>query len=47
VIKEKWVFLPGTLAATLLAGIAVTAGLGLIATWRALGERPAAALRSL
>jgi putative ABC transport system permease protein len=44
---QDWTFLPGLLGATLAAGIALTAGLGLLLTFKALGERPAKVLRSL
>jgi len=47
VMNETWVFLPASLAETLALAIVNTAGLGLIATFRALSERPAAVLRSL
>jgi putative ABC transport system permease protein len=42
----EWVFLPGTLAATLALCIAVTLLVGFLGTWRALGHSAAPFLRN-
>ena len=38
VLEQDWVFLPGTVAGTVGLCILLTLGLGLLGTWRALGE---------
>jgi putative ABC transport system permease protein len=42
----EWIFLPGTLAATLILCIAVTLVVGFLGTWRALGHSSARFLRN-
>lgn len=46
-MRAEFVFLPMSLAITLAASIIVTIILGLASTWRALGQKPAAALRAV
>ncbi len=46
-MKVDFAFLPGTVAATTLATLAVTIGLGLGGTWRVLSRRPGPELREL
>jgi putative ABC transport system permease protein len=45
-MRIDWVFLPGTLAATLALCIAVTLAVGFLGTWRALGHAAAPFLRN-
>ncbi|MDE1148929.1 MAG: ABC transporter permease [Azospirillaceae bacterium] len=45
VMHMKWVFLPETLVLTSLISTAITLALGLVATWRALGQPAAPLLR--
>ncbi|WP_292532234.1 FtsX-like permease family protein [Methylocystis sp.] len=47
VMKIDFAFLPGTVAATTLAALGVTIGLGLAGTWRVLSRRPGPELREL
>jgi putative ABC transport system permease protein len=47
VMKIDFAFAPGTVAATTLATLAVTIGLGLAGTWRVLSRRPGPELREL
>jgi len=44
-MKMSFVLHPGTIILTILTGIALTLLLGLIGTWKALGQKPAAYLR--
>ncbi|WP_420391270.1 ABC transporter permease [Acuticoccus sp.] len=46
-MELDFVFLPTTALVAVVVAIAVTVGLGLIGTWRALGEAPARVLRNL
>src|SRR3546814_851260 len=46
VMDADWVFLPGTVLATVLLCTAITLLLGLAGTWRALGAKPAPILRN-
>ena len=46
VLEQEWTFLPGTVAATVAACVALTLALGLLGTWRALGEPAAPHLRN-
>ena len=46
VLDQEWTFLPGTVAATVAACVALTLALGLLGTWRALGESAAPYLRN-
>ena len=46
-MELDFVFLPQAALVAALVAIAVTVGLGLVGTWRALGEKPAAVLRNL
>ncbi|UOM36948.1 ABC transporter permease [Acuticoccus sp. I52.16.1] len=46
-MEIDFVFMPGAALAAVLLAIVVTVGLGLLGTWRALGERPATVLRTL
>ncbi|WP_036281220.1 ABC transporter permease [Methylocystis sp. ATCC 49242] len=46
-MKFDFVFLPGTIALTTAATLAVTIGLGLAGTWRVLSRRPGPELREL
>ena len=45
-MELPWTFLPGTLAVTILLATLVTAGLGLLGTWRALSVPAAPVLRT-
>jgi putative ABC transport system permease protein len=45
VMASEWIDLPLTVALTALGGVAVTVGLGLAGTWRALSVPPARVLR--
>ena len=45
-MRSEWVFLPGTIALTVAACIAITLVVGLIGTARALGHKAAAHLRN-
>jgi putative ABC transport system permease protein len=47
IMKLPWNFLPEVAAATLLAALVVTVGIGLIGTWRVLGQKAAPVLRTL
>ena len=46
VLEQEWTFLPGTVAATVASCVALTLALGLLGTWRALGEPAAPFLRN-
>ena len=46
VLNQEWTFLPGTVAATASLSIVLTLGLGLLGTWRALGEAASPYLRN-
>ena len=46
VLEQEWTFLPGTVAATVASCVALTLALGLLGTWRALGEPAAPHLRN-
>ena len=46
VLDQEWTFLPGTVAATASLCIVLTLGLGLLGTWRALGESASPYLRN-
>ena len=46
VLEQEWVFLPGTVAATASICVVLTLGLGLLGTWRALGESASPYLRN-
>ena len=46
VLEQEWMFLPGTVAATVGFCIVLTLALGLLGTWRALGESPTPYLRN-
>ena len=46
VLEQEWVFLPGTVAATASICVVLTLGLGLLGTWRALGEPASPYLRN-
>jgi len=46
VLEQDWTFLPGTVAATVALCIALTLALGLLGTWRALGEPASPHLRN-
>jgi putative ABC transport system permease protein len=46
-MEVGFVFLPGAAVTAVLLAVAVTVGLGLVGTWRALGEKPAPVLRNL
>ena len=46
VLEQDWVFLPGTVAGTVGFCILLTLGLGLLGTWRALGEPASPHLRN-
>ncbi|MCF8465810.1 MAG: FtsX-like permease family protein [Sneathiella sp.] len=45
-LEAKWISLPFTIIATILASVAVTLLFGLLGSWRALGEKVAPVLRS-
>ena len=45
VLEREWTFLPGTVAATVSLCIVLTLGMGLLGTWRALGESASPHLR--
>ena len=45
-MEAEWTFLPGVVAATTGLSLAVTLGVGLIGTWRALGQKAAPYLRN-
>lgn len=44
-MKAPWVFLPGTVVGTVLLSAAITILIGLVGTWRALGQKAAPLLR--
>ena len=46
VLEQEWIFLPATVAATVALCVVLTVGLGLIGTWRALGEPASTYLRN-
>ncbi len=46
-MQIDFVLLPGPTLGALVLAVAVTVGLGLVGTWRALGEKPARVLRDL
>ncbi|MEM1399734.1 MAG: FtsX-like permease family protein, partial [Pseudomonadota bacterium] len=46
IMQADWVFLPGAITGTALICMAITIGLGLVGTWRALGQRAAPLLRN-
>ena len=46
VLQAKWLFLPGTVAATTVLSLIMTVGTGLAGTWAALRQRPAPLLRN-
>ena len=46
VMRQPWVFLPGTLAATALCGLLATLALGFLGTLSALAQRPTPLLRN-
>jgi putative ABC transport system permease protein len=46
-MKMRFVFAPGAVAATTLAALVATLVIGLVGTWRVLSRRPASELRSL
>ena len=46
VLEQEWTFLPGTVAATVASCVALTLALGLLGTWRALGEPASPHLRN-
>ena len=46
VLDQNWTFLPGTVAGTVAFCVALTLGLGLAGTWRALGEPASPHLRN-
>jgi putative ABC transport system permease protein len=46
-MEIDFVFLPGAAVTAVAAAVVVTVGLGLVGTWRALGEKPAPVLRNL
>ncbi|WP_108660719.1 ABC transporter permease [Acuticoccus kandeliae] len=46
-MEIEFVWLPVSALSAVVIGIAVTVGLGLVGTWRALGEQPASVLRNL
>ncbi|MBM3485852.1 MAG: FtsX-like permease family protein [Alphaproteobacteria bacterium] len=46
VMRLDWVFLPGLVAAAAFLCGALTIGMGLVGTWRALGQKPAPLLRN-
>ena len=46
VLEQEWVFMPGVVAATVGFCMLLTLGLGLLGTWRALGESASPHLRN-
>ena len=46
VLEQDWTFLPGTVSGTVAFCVALTLGLGLVGTWRALGEPASPHLRN-
>ncbi len=46
VMHGEWVFMPWSVAATVLLGVFVTAVFGFLGTWRALGQKAAPVLRT-
>jgi len=46
VLEQEWTFLPGTVAATVTFCVVLTLALGLVGTWRALGEPASPHLRN-
>lgn len=46
VLQARWLFLPGTVAATTVLSLFLTVGTGLAGTWAALRQRPAPLLRN-
>ena len=46
VLEQEWTFLPGTVAATVIFCVVLTLALGLVGTWRALGEPASPHLRN-
>ena len=46
VLEQEWTFLPGTVAVTVTFCVALTLALGLVGTWRALGEPASPHLRN-
>ena len=44
--EQEWIFLPGTVAATAVLCVLLTLGLGLLGTWRTLGESLSPYLRN-
>ena len=46
VFEQEWTFMPGTVAVTVSLCVALTLGLGLLGTWRALGEAASPYLRN-
>ena len=46
VLEQGWTFLPGTVAGTVGFCVVLTLSLGLVGTWRALGESAAPHLRN-
>ena len=46
VMHGEWVFMPWSVAATVLLGVFVTAAFGFLGTWRALGQKAAPVLRT-
>ena len=46
VLEQDWTFLPGTVAGTVAFCVVLTLGLGLVGTWRALGEPASPHLRN-
>ena len=46
VLEQEWTFLPGTVAATVAFCVLLTLSLGLVGTWRALGESASPYLRN-
>ena len=46
VLDQEWTFLPGTVAATVVFCVVLTLALGLLGTWRALGEPASPYLRN-
>ncbi|RUM96247.1 ABC transporter permease [Pseudaminobacter arsenicus] len=47
IMKLPWHFLPEVAVATLLVALVVTVGIGLLGTWRVLGQKAAPVLRTL